>query len=272
MKKVFALALCVAFAFALCSCGASSQASQPTATAKNAAPLSSDEFRAMFSDPSSYKGKTVQFYGKIFNGPEYNADTTAFQVWADPPADSMDAMIYVKSDTQQFSIGEYVKIDGVISGTLSSTNVFGASISAPTIDATSCTESTYQDAVSPTKKEIDVSYTQAQSQYGYNVAITKVELAASETRVYVTVRNGGASNFMLNTYTAKIVQNGNQIGQQSNYEAGYPEVESEIVPGATSSGIITFPAIQDAPFTLYIDGYSENWQESIKTITFKLNA
>jgi hypothetical protein len=80
------------------------------------------------------------------------------------------------------------------------------------------------------------------SQAVIRVSVTKVEFAASETRVFVSVRNNSTSNVSVYASSMKAVQEGRQF--DPSYSSDYPELSSDIVPGASSSGVVVFPKMK----------------------------
>lgn len=99
----------------------------------------------------------------------------------------------------------------------------------------------------------------------------KVEFATTETRVYISITNSGSDDFTVYSFNAKIMQGSKQYEEQSNYQAGYQEIQSELMPGATTEGIIAFPAMEQSNFTHYIKGKSLNWSEKIEPFTFEVS-
>ena len=148
-------------------------------------------------------------------------------------------------------------------------NMLGTSISAPLIITTNIKKSSYIDVCSPTIKSVNVN--QKQSQYGCDVIVDKVEFASDETRVYVTVTNNSNYNFNVYMYSAKLTQNGKQYEYESNYDADYEEIQTEILPGITTSGIITFPSINQSSFNFILDGSSDNWYTDINPYNFAIS-
>ena len=70
----------------------------------------------------------------------------------------------------------------------------------------------------------------------------------------------------------KIKQGRSQYEEQSNWNYDYPEVQTDLMPNTTTSGVICFPVIsQTEKFTLYIDGSSDNWDEDLEQYVFKLS-
>ena len=73
-----------------------------------------------------------------------------------------------------------------------------------------------------------------------------------------------------------LVQNGQQIEQEytnSIYEGDYPELSSDILPNASSSGILVFPAMDStASFQLYAEGMSDNYDLDFSPFTIDISA
>ena len=122
------------------------------------------------------------------------------------------------------------------------------------------TKSNYIDVVVPTLKEITPNLNQ--DQQGFNVTVEKVQYAAEQTRVYVTIRNNSADKMSFSNYDTRILMNGQQIEQKDDWDAELPKLSYEILPGASTSGVLTFPAIdQNQAFQLIIPSiYSDNWE------------
>lgn len=243
----------------LSGCGSST----PTDTS----PMSEDEISQMYSDPESFKGRTLELYGRVFNEPEYDDDGVYFQMWGDPENGERNTIVACKDTSLKLQDDDYVHISGSVSGKYEGENALGGKITAPAIIADSVEVVTYQEACAPTLYTATVQ-TAAQTQCGYTVSVDSVELAEKETRVAVTVTNNGAAAFSLYEYSAKIVQNGKQFEREYNSYADYPELQSDLMIGASTTGIITFPTLGKADFDITLTGSSDNWDESISPFTF----
>lgn len=222
----------------------------------------------IYTDTYQYLGKFVNISGKVFGEPETNGEYTVFQIWADPENAEKNTIVYYKGQIDA-KTDDYIKLTGYVYDVTDYTNAFGGSVSAPGIMAIEVEKSSYLDAVSPTLKE--VTYTnKAKNQHNYKIEVTKVEFAETETRVYVTAKNDAKDEFSIYTYSAVITQNGKQYEQESNYEADYEELQSELKPGVTSTGILVFPKIEQKDFKLMIEGSSDNWDIDLKEYVFDL--
>ena len=243
----------------LSGCGSST----PTDTS----PMSEDEITQMYSDPDSFKGRTLELYGRVFNEPEYDDDGVYFQMWGDPENGERNTIVACKDTSLKLQDDDYVHISGSVSGKHEGENALGSKITAPAIVADSVEVVTYQEACAPTLYTATVQ-TAAQTQCGYTVSVDSVELAEKETRVAVTVTNNGAAAFSIYDSSAKIVQNGKQFEREYNSYADYPELQSDLMVGASTTGIITFPALEKADFDITLTGSSDDWDESIAPFTF----
>ena len=56
-----------------------------------------------------------------------------------------------------------------------------------------------------------------------------------------------------------------------NWNANYPELKTEIRPGNFTEGVVPFAAIQQKDFTIYVNGSSENWDETINEMAFSIH-
>jgi hypothetical protein len=241
----------------------------PTITLAPDEYLSDDEIQYLYSDTKKYIGKHVKISGIVFGNPESDENGIYFQMFQDA-ANNENSTIVAYKGIFDIKDGDYVIIDGIVDREAKGDNYFGASLSAPGIIADSIEISTYQDVVSPAEKTINLN--KSHEQYGYEVTVEKIEFSPIETRVYVTINNNGKSNFSAYAFNMKIKQGRSQYEEQSNWNYDYPEVQTDLMPNTTTSGVVCFPVIsQTDKFTLYIDGSSDNWDEDLEQYVFKIS-
>ena len=71
-------------------------------------------------------------------------------------------------------------------------------------------------------------------------------------------------------YEAKLIQNKHQYEKQDNFATGYPEIQDDLYPGTTSSGIVCFPAMkQTEDITLYIHAHSDSSKDQLEDVIFR---
>lgn len=265
-----AIFIFVPYAVGSCANNGSGETSQKVNSNSEKIYVSENEINNIFANANDYKGKYVKLAGKVFASPEVGNGKTTIQMFCDPENGNQNVYIIFKTNTCDIQNGDYILVDGLIKGDETGRNLFGGVVTALKIESDSIEKSNYIDVMSPTIKELIVN--QSQEQYGYSISIDKIEYAEKETRLYITVTNNGNSKFNFYSFNAKIIQNGKQYEQQMNYYADYEEVQSNLLPGTNSSGIISFPAL-DATMQLqiYCDGNSDSWDEEIKDYVFEIS-
>ena len=231
-------------------------------------PMKGDEIKSLYTTPENYKNNCVEIIGKVFTAPEYTDDGIAIQMFADYKNFENNTIVYISNKDFDVKVGDYVKIIGIVGDPFKGENALGGVVTAPTLTAKEYSVISYQDAVVPTIKSIDVN--QTQTQFGYSITVQKVEYAETETRVYVKVDNQGAEKFSLYSFDTKLSQNGKQYEEQDNWDANYPVIQTDLLVGNSTEGIIVFPPIEDGTFTLTFEGGSDNWEEDLQPYIFNI--
>lgn len=241
-------------------CGSSTTAgpqTQPAITTQ--APASDESFDRsnwdlLASDPDSHKGASVDFVGKVFSAPERDAKGVYLQVWEDVQNSNNNTIVAYADPSFQVSDGDYVRVTGTVKGTFKGKNAFGAELSAPTVIADKI-KIVSATAAAPPALNTYGKATFAQS--GITVTIRKVEFAASETRAFVSVRNNSGYNATVYSSSLKAVQAGMQI--ESTYSVDYPELASDLLSGASTSGVVVFPKMNpNGNLKIVVEVNSEN--------------
>lgn len=279
LKKITVLLIAIGV-FVLASCGETSTVNSNDSNSGEQATdgqnsgkkqLSKEEFEKIFSDPKKYKGSSVDFFARIFVEPERDEDGTYLQAYAND-LDSQNVIIMIEDSTIDVEMDDIIHVTGIIKDKFKGENAFGGQVTAPLIHADSIEKSNFQTAFAPALATIEVD--EEQNQHGYILRVDKVELAEKETRVYVKVTNNSEDKINFYSFNGKLIVDGKQLEEETNYEANYPEVQSEVLPGVSTDGIITFPAIANdiASFQLYFEGSSDNWELDIKPFNFTVNS
>lgn len=212
--------------------------SEPTESAKKEYV---ESIEPVISNPDAYKGKYVKFYG-IISSVDEDEDSYGYQVYTDVDYNN-SVLVEVPKDVMSSPIKDsqtFVSIDAEIDGSYDGQTVMGVANTWAYLKAISFEETTYEESFGKANTTWEFS-DKIIDQNGMSVSITKVEFASDETRVYITATNNSADSFNLWSSSCKVIQNGTQYEQSfSNYMADYPQISSEILPGASSSGIIPF--------------------------------
>lgn len=237
-------------------------------TVYNKTYLNKKEIIKMYANPESFKNRYVKLSGKVFDDIEIADNELYFQIWGDPKNNKYNTILKYKDTNFNIQEDDYVEIKGEVIGSYAGENALGGDVNAPYIKALEIKKSNYKDIVSPTLKEIKLSKTINQNKC--IVTLKKIEFAEKETRIYVSVQNNSKDKFNLYDFNTKIVQGNNQFEPEDNYDAGYKKLQSELLPGIKSEGVIIFKSIKRINFNIVFDGSSDNYNINFKPYDFNI--
>lgn len=272
-KKLMALLLCSVTAVMLAACGSSNEGS----ASEEKVYLEDSQIQQLFTDPEQFKGKYAKMSGVLLANPETDSDgSTALQIFYDAQNYDQNFIVYTDNADASLKSGDYVKVDGKVRGKFTGQNAMGAEISIPAIENAAVTKSTYMDVVAPTTATLEPNV--SSEQHGITASVDKVEYSDLETRVYMTVKNDSSDNVSLDVYGIKLIMDGQQIAQDNNsvssFNGNYAELNYDIAAGASSSGILVFPAIeQKKDFQVVLSNViSDNYELDFDTYTLNISA
>lgn len=268
-----ALLLCSVTAVMLAACGSSNEGS----TSEEKVYLEDSQIQQLFTDPEQFKGKYAKLSGVLLANPEADSDgSMALQIFYDTQNYDQNFIVYTDNADVSLKSGDYVKVDGKVRGKFTGQNAMGAEISIPAIENASVTKSTYMDVVAPTTAALEPNV--SAEQHGIIASVDKIEYSDLETRVYMTVKNDSSDNVSLDVYGIKLIMDGQQIAQDDNsvssFNGNYAELNYDIAAGASSSGILVFPAIeQKKDFQVVLSNViSDNYELDFDTYTLNISA
>lgn len=273
-KKIITILLMSCMALSLTACGEkASNSTEESTEATKKEYIEENELQDLFTSPDKYEGKYAKLSGQILVDPEKDGDEIALQVWNDPQNAERNFIVYYKGELN-VKTNDYIEVDGRIGGAFKGENVLGGEMTVPIIEADTVETKSYIDAIVPTVKELAPNV--SSEQHGLSVTVDKVEFADAETRLYLTIKNDGKENASYGVYNVRIIQDGKQIEQDqssiSSYEGGYPELSYDVTPGASTSGILVFPPIdQTKDFQVIVpDAYSDNYELEFKDFSLDI--
>ena len=262
MKKHLAIIMALVAAICLLAgCGSSEPAEKVY--------IEDSEIDAALSDGDSYKGKYINVAGKVFSI-DKDGDTVAMQAWYDVESGEQQFIVYAdKEMAGSVKEDDFIKVDGMISGTFTGENYFGGEITAMTIDAESIEIGGYDDIYAPAESTKEVGETK--EQHGVSVTLDRIEYAKGEARVYVSVKNESGYQASIYTYDAKAIQDGKQFEHEDNYEAGYDGDIGDVLDGASKEGILRFKGLDpEKPVKIQIGAYSDNYDIEMEDYVFEV--
>lgn len=262
MKKLLYIGALSALLLAACGDSGDSGSTDSSANEKEVSGkvISDADIQKLYTDPGKYKGYEYEFVGKVFTTPEKDDDGLYLQVWADPEKSEYNTLVaYPKTDVD-IDEGDYVKVTSKVKKVYEGENMLGGKVVAPVVTASALEVLDYAAAVAPTLETIEVN--KEIDQHGFLLKVEKIEIAEPHTRLYVTVTNNSNDKISFYSHNVKLINGGTQLEEETDYEADYPEVQSDILPGVTTSGIITFPAIDvgTSALKIHAEGYSDNYE------------
>lgn len=230
-----------------------------------------DSINIVSSNPNNYKDKYITFDGCNVNIIQEDNDNICYQVFTDLDYSTSVLVEVPKSICADKITSDYVTINGQIQGTKRGQTIVGAHTSWAYIIADSITPSTYIDTFG--KADTTWTYTdKIVEQHEVAVQVTQVDFNSTETRIYVTVTNNSTETFNVFSYGAKIIQNGQQYEVTSNYNADYPSLSSELLPNASTSGVICYQTLDQSDFQFQIEGSSDDWNLEFEPFSFDITA
>lgn len=218
----------------------------------------------VYTNADKYKGYHINIKGKVFQVMGDNGTNKGIQVWLDPETCEQNLMIYYNTDAD-VKQGDYISCSGYIDSVTKYKNAYDAELYAPLVYSTDLQRATYIDVMAPTIEAIMPNDLKKES-CGYAVMVQKVEFSKKETRVYVSVVNNGKATLYVGD--SVIIQDGKQYKSTTNYDADYDEVPYEVIKGASSTGVIVFPAINSEDFELAFDVHSDDFDERLGDFAF----
>jgi hypothetical protein len=241
---------------------------QPAATptqGKSTEAFDASNYSVLATDPKAHQDAQVDIVGQVFGEVSTGAGGIAFQMFADPKNSEWNTVVYY-SGQASIKSDDYVRVSGVVAGEMEGQNAFGATVSAAKIEATSVEVVDATEAGTPPTRIVELK--SKSSQHGVTVRLTRIEFTPEETRVYITVTNSSHAKANFYDFNAKAVQGSKQYDAEYAGE-GYPEVQSEILPGVTSKGVVIFkPMDASKRVKLRFEVGSDNYTLDFKPYQF----
>lgn len=263
MTMLFAFSLLVA-------CGAGDSNEKTSESEKQSGEvLAEEDYGKMYTEPKKFKGYEVTQSGKVFTEPEYDEDGVYLQIFADPKNSEKNTVLFYADPSFEVESQQYVQWTGIIRDEFKGENMLGGKVVAPMIEATDLQIISYFDAVAPTLETIEVNETQ--NQHGYELTVDKVEIAEEQLRLFVTVENKSDATINFYTFNTKVVAGEKQLEELSLYEDDVEEVQTEILPGVKTSGVIVYPNPGDVKdIRFYAEGSSDNYEVKFEPFNFDI--
>ena len=106
---------------------------------------------------------------------------------------------------------------------------------------------------------------------GVTISVDKVELEDDQTRIYLSGVNDSDAKCDLFMLETKLVQDGTQYSLKLDANEGKDTFPSEIEPGESVQGWLTFQPVEKRNFSLWLVGFSSDYQDDTREFRFNLS-
>lgn len=210
--------------------------------------------KAYIDSPAVLIGKVGQVVGRTGTETQLAINTD----FEDSPF-GQDTLIKLMKDID-VKEGNWVKTQGKLDHYWTTKNAMGMELKIPVVVADTVIVISRSEAIPPI---VTVSVGKTITQHGLSITLEKVEIAVSETRVYVKASNSSTSKASLYSYDSVIVQGQNQVKVKQLFGEDVKEPDTTLVSGTVTSGIIMFepldPNVRQAKL-IWSNPRTEDWQ------------
>ncbi|MES5396284.1 DUF4352 domain-containing protein [Bacillus amyloliquefaciens] len=270
MKKLISLAAIGMIVFSLAACGNSETKSSDKSNEKTTASaktVKKEDLAKLYTDADKFKNYKVDLYVKVFDV-DQDEDGTYLQGYADPEKSSKNTLIMSSNPNLKIKDDDIIHVVGKVKDKYEGKNALGGTVTAPRIVADKIEKSDYATAFAPAEKTIKLNKTENHN--GYAMTLQKVELAQSQTRIYISIENKSKDQINFYDFNSKITAANKQLEPDSDIEGNYPKIQSEILPGVKTEGVIVFPKLEGQKANIILEGSSENYDLTIDPFTFEI--
>jgi hypothetical protein len=240
----------------LCTACGSSSAGSPDATAP--APgagrhVTNSDWPAVVSNPDAFRGATATLVGRVFSvSNSADGRYRAIHVWANSRKSREETTIIA---TRGFPLlaDDYVRVRGVLAGTLRQGNTFGVGVRGPVVVASRLARVTAIAAASPTRQRL---HGKPYTVFAVTLTPYRVDLAADETRVFLRIHNSTGFTLHYVAQDSYVLSDGVRGNPKSNL--GYPQLPPDIAPETTVDGVTTFQAVSPATIFKFVTRFSSD--------------
>lgn len=244
--------LAVAQLILLTACGSSSpEVSGPPPGAGRH--LSNTDWAEVTANPDAFRGATVTLVGRVLA--VKNSDDKRYQairIWAAPRAGRQETTIVAQRGLPLL-IDDYIRVNGVLAGSLRKGNTFGVPVKGPVVVSSRLARVTATAAASPTRERLHGKpYTV------YNVTLTpyRIDLAGDEVRVFLRIRNNTGFTIHYAPFQSYLLSDG--VKSRAKTNLGYPQVPLDIGPESTATGVTTYAPVSPSSSFKFVTKFSSD--------------
>ena len=148
---------------------------------------------------------------------------------------------------------QWVRVRGELHSYWNTQNLMGGEIRLPVVAAHNVAAITRADAF-PSIRTVRVD--QSITRHGLTITLQKLEIADSETRLYVHAKNNSPNKASIYAYDAVLVQGTRQIQRKDVFGQDVGEPDTTLVSGTETQGVLLFEPVSpdSSPIKLIWEG------------------
>jgi hypothetical protein len=250
MKRLVLLAFAPLALLTACGSSGPDVAAPPPGAGRS---LDNGDWSEVVAGPDAFRGANVTLTGRVFAiQNSANNKYRAIRIWADPRTGGEETTI-VATQGLPILVDDYIRVKGVLAGTLKKGNTFGVKVKGPVVVSSRLARVTAVAAASPTRKRL-----RGKSYTVFNVTLTpyRVDLAEDEVRVFLRIQNRTGSTLHYAPFQSYILSDGVKSTTKPNL--GYPQMPPDIGPESTATGVTTFAPVNPSLNFKFVTKFSSD--------------
>ena len=197
----------------------------------------------------AYLGSDVDIRGQVAQVLMMSESESQFTIETKTELTFGERTLVVVGSNPELTESQWVRVRGALHSYWNTENLLGAELRVPVVAAQSVAVIARKDAF-PSIRSIDVD--ESITQYGLTITLQRVEIAETETRLYVHAMNNSLNKASLYAFDAVLVQGTHQIMRKEVFGQDVVEPDSTLVAGTETEGVLLFDPVSPdmSPVTL----------------------
>ena len=240
----------------LCTACGSSGSTSPEATGPPPGAgkqVSNADWAEVASNPDAFRGASTTLVGRVFSVQNSgDGKYRALHIWADARKSRLETTI-IATRGLPILVDDYVRVRGILAGTLRQGNTFGVGVNGPVVVASRLARVTAVAVASPTRQRL---HGKPYTVFDVTLAPYRVDLAPDETRVFLRIQNRTGYTLHYVAQDSYVLSDGVRGNPKSNL--GYPQMPADIGPETTVEGVTTFQPVSPSTIFKFVTRFSSD--------------
>ena len=188
----------------------------------------------------AYVGSDVDISGKVAQVMRTSDSESQFAIETETEITFGERTLVVVGTDPKLTEDQWVRVQGVLHSYWNTQNLMGAEMRLPVVAAHRVSAITRAEAF-PSIRTVPVD--QSITRHGLTITLQKLEIADSETRLYIHAKNNSPNKASLYAYDAVLVQGTQQIQRKDIFGQDVEEPDTTLVSGTETQGILLFEPV-----------------------------